>query len=477
MALHLYNTLTRKKEPFTPLHKGRVTLYTCGPTVYDAAHIGNLRTYVFEDVLRRWLEYGHGNEVMQAMNITDVEDKIIKASKAKTVVEMDAYTSQYVEQFFSDLQALNIEKAERYPQATAYIDQMVGFIKRIIANGFAYERDGSVYFDVQKYHQAHRYGRLLKIDFKGFAAGHRIDNDEYDKESVQDFALWKAADKDTPGWDSPWGYGRPGWHIECSVMAKADLGETIDIHAGAVDLVFPHHENEIAQSQAAQGEPLAKYWLHAEHLLVDGKKMAKSAKNYYTLADITEKGFEPVHLRMLFLQAHYTSKLNFTWDSLQAAKESYERIQAFYDRLAEAGGRAEGAQSEVPDEDPRAVARLIAQAKERFAAAMDDDLNTAEALAAVFDFIRDANALIDDGELGDAELAAVLGALKDFNQTLGVIMLTVTEVPEEVEELLDHREKAREDKDFAQADTLRKQIEKAGFTLEDTATGPRLRKK
>lgn len=469
MSLKLYNTLTRKKDPFKPIHKGTVTLYTCGPTVYDAVHIGNLRTYVWEDVLRRWLKYGHHYRVTQAMNITDVEDKIIAASEAKTVAEMGAYTAQYAERFFADLKALNIEPVEQYPRATEYIDQMIAFIGQIIASGFAYERDGSVYFDVKAYRDKHRYGRLLTIDFAGFEDGHRIDNDEYDKENVQDFALWKAAAKDTPGWDSPWGYGRPGWHIECSVMAKADLGEIVDIHAGGVDLLFPHHENEIAQSQAAYGKPLAAYWLHAEHLLVDGQKMAKSARNFYTLDDIAEKGFEPVHLRMLFLQSHYKSKLNFTWDSLAAAKESYERIQSFYDRLADVADSSQ--------EDSQAVAKLLVQAQERFAAAMDDDLNTAEALAAVFDFIRDANALIADGELGVEELGSVLETLQGFNQVLGVLMLEVTEIPEDIQELIDAREQARKEAEYDLADDYRKQIEAAGYRLEDTDDGPRARQK
>ena len=467
-GVKLYNTLGRKLEEFTPSKGKKVTLYTCGPTVYDAAHIGNLRTYVWEDTLRRWLKYGHNYEVKQAMNITDVEDKIIAASKAKTVEEMDAFTAPFLERFFADIDALGIEQAEQYPKATEYVEKMIDFINRIIEKGFAYERDGSVYFEVQKYHEAHGYGKLLNIDFAGFEQGHRIDNDEYDKESVQDFALWKAAPKDTPRWDSPWGYGRPGWHIECSAMAKADLGETIDIHTGAIDNIFPHHENEIAQSQAAQGKPLSRFWLHAEHLRVDGEKMAKSAGNFYTLTEVTEKGFTPAHLRMLYLTAHYRSKLNFTWDSLAAAKESYDRIQGFLLRLSEAkpGGTKR----------PEAVTALGETARSKLQQSMDDDLNTAEALAGLFDFIRDLNTLMDKGELDEGEVEGVREVLTDFDQVLGVVSPQTIEVPPDVQSLVDEREGARKGGDFSESDRLRDQIAALGFSVEDTDHGPRVRK-
>ena len=474
MSLTLYNTLTRQKEPFKPHKTGQASLYTCGPTVYDAAHIGNLRTYVWEDVLRRWLEHGHGLKVTQVMNITDVEDKIIAGSQAKTVKDMRAYTKPFERQFFADLAMLGVEPAEQYPHATEAIPQIIALIEQILAAGYAYERGGSVYFDVQKYHQDHRYGRLLNIDFEGFAEGQRIDNDEYDKESAQDFALWKAAPKDSPGWKSPWGrekWGRPGWHVECSAMAGAKLDGAADIHAGAVDLIFPHHENEIAQTKAATGQPLARYWLHAEHLLVDNAKMAKSAGNYYTLTDIAARGYRPQSLRLLFLQAHYRSTLNFTWPSLDAAATSLQRIQEFYNRLA--------VPVDAAKEDPEAVAVLLAAARKRFAAALDDDLNTAEALAAVFDLVRSANALIDSGKLDENDLGAVLAALTEFNDVLGVFEFAPVEVavPAAVTKLVAEREAARESDDFAAADTLRKKIAKAGFTVEDTPNGPRLRKK
>ena len=466
--MKLFNTLRRKKEAFEPSRK-TVSLYACGPTVYDAAHIGNLRTYVFEDVLRRWLRHGHGYRMKQVMNITDIEDKIIAGAKAKTLAGVRAFTKPHEQRFFADLTALGIERAEAYPKATEHVERMIGLIERILEAELAYERDGSVYFDVRKYNDRHGYGTLQNVDLSGFGSQARIDNDEYGKEQAQDFALWKAEPKDRPGWRSPWGYGRPGWHVECSAMAEAGFGALpIDIHAGAVDLTFPHHENEIAQIRAATGKDLARFFMHGEHLLVDGEKMAKSEGNVVTLVDLGEKGFRPVHLRMLFTQAHYRSKLNFTWESLAAAKESYERLQAFYDRIATA--------PEPATEDPAAVAKLIADARQRFTAAMDDDLATAEAVAAVFDFIRDGNALIDAGELDEGDLGAVLRAFKDWNDVLGVLSLEVMKPPAAVAKLAKEREASRGRNDYEASDALRKRIEAKGWAVEDTAAGPRLRK-
>ncbi len=470
MTLALYNTLSRKKEPFEPAAK-TVRMYVCGPTVYEAAHIGNLRTYVFEDILRRWLRRGQGYRVKQVMNITDIEDKIIAGAKAKTLDDVRAFTKPHEQRFFADLRTLGIEQAESYPKATEYVPQMIALIERILEAGFAYEREGSVYFDVRRYNDSHGYGALQKIDLSGFNSQARIDNDEYDKETAQDFALWKAEPVGAPGWTSPWGHGRPGWHIECSAMAEAELGGTlpIDIHAGAVDLTFPHHENEVAQTKAATGKDLARFFVHGEHLLIDGAKMAKSEGNVVTLEDVAAKGYQPVHLRILFLQAHYRSKLNFTWKSLAAAKESHGRVQAFYDRLATAPVPAA--------EDPAAVAKLIAEARERFDRAMDDDLNTAEALAAVFDFVRDGNALIDQGELDDADLGAVLGALKEWNAVLGVFMLQAGRPPAAVTKLAAERQASRERGEYQAADELRQRIEAKGWLVEDTSDGPRLRKR
>lgn len=466
--LKLYNTLSRKKESFKPLQKGKVSFYTCGPTVYDAAHIGNLRTYVWEDVLRRWLEYGHGLKVKQVMNVTDVEDKIYRSSEAKTVGEMKQWTKRFERQFHADLKALRVKPATKYPRATDYIPQIITMVKKIIRAGFAYERGGSVYFDVRKYNRQHRYGQLLNIDFGGFEAGHRIDNDEYDKNTVQDFALWKKLGRGIPGWKSPWGLGRPGWHIECSVMAKRELGATIDIHAAAVDLKFPHHENEIAQSQTANGRPLARVWLHGEHLLVDGHKMAKSAGNFYTLADIKTKGFSPAVLRLLYLGAHYRSKLDFTWESLKGAEAAYQRIQDVLYRLSKAEPVTRAGL-------PNTKAKI--NTKERdFKAALDDDLNTAEALAVAFALVSDLNDWLDAGQFGAAGLVEARRVLDFFHHVLGVFNLDPIKIPRKVAALVDRREQARRDKDFDTADELRGDIAGAGYEVEDTEHGPRLRK-
>ena len=466
MTLSLFNSLTKHKEEFRPATQDQISFYACGPTVYDAAHIGNLRTYVFEDTLRRWLEEGHGLKVRLVMNITDVEDKILAASQAKTVAEMRSFTKPFEQRFHDDLAALSIQPAEAYPRATDNLPAIIRLIEAILKAGFAYERDGSVYFDVRKYDAAQTYGRLTKIDFAGFADGHRIDNDEYDKDNVQDFALWKAAPGDSPGWDSPWGHGRPGWHIECSAMAAGELGAPVDIHAGAVDLKFPHHENEIAQTQAGQGTELARTWVHAEHLLVDGAKMAKSAGNFYTLADVTDKGFEPSDLRLLFLQSHYRSKLNFTWDSLHGARKAAERLADLHARLHEAFKAGS-----LP-----ALSKAVEQAQQRFDAAMDDDLNTPEALAALFDLTREANTLLDGGNPAPAEVLAVQGFLSRCAKVLGLPDWQPTDAPAPVRQLVEARETARQAGDFSRSDELREQLSQLGWSVEDTDAGPRLRK-
>lgn len=464
--LKLHNTLTRSKDEFKPLKPGSVGLYTCGPTVYGPAHIGNLRTYVFEDVLRRWLKYGHELEVTQVMNITDVEDKILRDSQAKTVAEMAAYTEPFTEKFHADLAALGVEVVEQYPRATQYIPQMIVLIEKIVAAGFGYKRDGSVYFDVRKYNDAHGYGKLLKIDFEGFSE-HRIDNDEYEKDNIQDFALWKAESADSVGWDSPWGHGRPGWHIECSAMSAELLGQPFDIHTGGVDNIFPHHENEIAQSQAANGSDLARTWLHAEHLLVDGAKMAKSENNFYTLDDVREKGFDPLVLRMLYVSAHYRSKLNFSWKSLEAAKASLDRIGEFMLRLGEP--------VDAGAENPGQVADLLQGAKKRFVAAMDDDLNTPEALASVFDLMRELNQLLDNGNIESGEVEAIKDQFDFYDRVLGVVHGADVVVPAEIQELADARESARQAKNWAESDRLRDALAAQGWSVEDTSHGPRLR--
>ena len=472
MALRLYNTLTRSKEAFTPRETGKVSLYTCGPTVYGPAHIGNLRTYVFEDVLRRWLKYCHRLDVTQAMNVTDVEDKIIANSGASSIEEMAAYTAPFTQQFKDDLAALNIEPAEHYPAATAHIPQMITLIEQVIERGYGYEKDGSVYFDVQKYHQdginsgEWKYGELLNLDLEHFDH-HRIDNDEYGKESVQDFALWKVEAPDSPGWESPWGFGRPGWHIECSAMARKVFGGEIDIHTGGVDNIFPHHENEIAQTRAATGESLARYWLHAEHLLVDGKKMAKSAGNFRVLADLTNQ-HPPLALRLLFLQAHYRSKLNFTDSSLAAAAQTLDSISAFVERVHQ----------EAPDGIASdTITDAVTAVRQAFTAAMDDDLGTPEALAAVFELMKPVNSRLATGGFTSGDADSVKQLLSEVDRATGLFGYTAQSLPAPVVKLLKQRQAAREVGEYEASDRLRAEIEAAGYLVKDTAEGQQLRKR
>ncbi len=468
MSLQLHNTLARSKQPFQPAGKV-VQMYTCGPTVYAPAQIGNLRSFVFADLLRRWLEHGHGWAVQQVINITDVEDKIIRDSHATSVAEMQAWTKPFEQKFRDDLTALGVADAAAYPHATEDVPQMINLIERISTNGYAYERDGSVYFDVQQYHRAEGYGKLLKIDFAGFAAGQRVDNDEYAKEAIQDFALWKAVGADQPGWDSPWGRGRPGWHIECSAMVGAELTEPIDIHTGGVDLIFPHHENEIAQTKAATDSDLARFWVHGEHLLVDGQRMGKSLDNYYVLDDLHEHNFAPIDLRMLFVSAHYRSKLNFTWESLAGARASWQRIQEFLMMLSEEQPAGSS------DQSAKLLAALEAT-KQRVHQAMDDDLNSPEALAAVFGLIRTFNAAHRDGTLAEAEATAAHQLMQWLDQVFGVFALAPSPVPEEIRSLVQQRDAARAAGDYAASDRLRDQITKLGWSVEDVASGSRIRK-
>lgn len=466
--LKLYNTLSRSKEDFRPRVPGEVSLYTCGPTVYDTQHIGNLRTAVFADTLKRWLAYGESYDVTHVVNITDVEDKIINRSGVATVPEMQAWTKQFEDKYYSDLAALRVEPADKYPHATDFIPQMIAFIEKIVAADLAYVSDGSVYLNVRRYNDQYGYGKLLRVDFAGFAGNHRIDNDEYDKENAQDFALWKAESQDKPGWESPWGYGRPGWHLECSVMVKEELGLTIDIHTGAVDLIFPHHENEITQSQAANGEPLANFWVHAEHLLVDSAKMAKSAGNFYTLDDVTKKGFAPAVLRLLYLQAHYRSKLNFTWESLKAAVAGYERIQQTLRRLQERT-------TLLPPDTGRFFE--VGQVRLDFNQAMDDDLSTPEALAVIYELLKNVNAALDADELTETQREDLRTFFHYAHRVLGVFELEERVIPDTVQQLVEQRENARKDKDFSAADRLRDELAALGWDVEDTAQGQRLRKR
>ncbi|HNW92907.1 MAG TPA: cysteine--tRNA ligase [bacterium] len=468
MSIRYYNTMTRCAEEFIPLVPGTARMYTCGPTVYNFPHIGNFRAYVFEDLLRRHLTY-RGYAVTQVMNLTDVDDKTIRGANAQGV-PLAAYTQPFVDGFFADLAALNIDRAEHYPRATGHIPEMLAIIEKLMARGIAYRADdGSVYFSIEQYlASGARYGRLVKLDFEQQRASGRVNHDEYEKETVADFALWKAysADDGAVVWDSPWGKGRPGWHIECSAMAMKYLGPTFDLHTGGVDNAFPHHENEIAQSEAANGVPFVRYWLHCAHLMVEGEKMAKSKGNFYTLRDLLAKGHDPLAVRYLLLSAHYRMSLNFTMDGLAQAHTAVQRLQQFRARLDEPGPAGETA--------PETAAALTA-AGEKFGGSLDDDLNISPALAAVFDLMRHANARLD-ADAPETERAALRAAFDRFDTVLGVMRpAAVAADPEAaaIDALVAARQAARKAKNFAESDRLRAELTRRGIVVEDTPKGPR----
>lgn len=463
--IRFFNTLTREKEMFFPIEKGKVRMYTCGLTVNDFGHIGNFRAFVFEDVLRRWLEY-RGFKVTQVMNLTDVDDKTIKASR-KRGVPLKECTERYIRAFFEDAATLDIEKAEYYPKATEHIPEMVALVTKLLEKGYAYRgEDGSIYFNISKFKD---YGKLAKIKVENLKLGARVKVDEYAKEEAQDFALWKAWDKEDGEvfWETPFGKGRPGWHIECSAMSMKYLGETLDIHCGGVDNLFPHHENEIAQSEAATGKKFVNYWLHNEHLLVEGRKMAKRLGNYYTVQDLTTKGFDPKAIRYLLLATHYRQQLNFTFDGLEAAKNTLERLTNFVRRLLDAGGRGSG--------EPLRL--LIGRVQKGFEEAMDDDLNVSVALAALFDFVRDVNNIIDGNMLSKGQGEEIYNLMLRFDKVLGVIGEIKREerLPKEVEELILKREEARKAKDWKTADEIRQRLRAMGILIEDTSQGVKWR--
>src|SRR5262250_1778319 len=405
--LRLHNTLSGKTEPFVPLRAGEVKMYTCGPTVYDYAHIGNFRTFVFQDILCRYLKQ-RGLKLTHVMNLTDVDDRII-ANAAAAKVGIRDYTEKYAQAFFADCKALSIQAPEHWIRATDHIPDMVKLIEELRQKSFTYDSEGSIYYRIAKFPQ---YGKLSRIDLTGIQAGARVDNDRYEKESARDFALWKAPKPGEHFWETEIGAGRPGWHIECSAMAMKFLGETLDIHTGGIDLAFPHHENEIAQSEGATGKPFSRYWLHAEHLLVEGEKMSKSLGNFYTLRDLFAKGHKPSSLRFALASVPYRRQLNFTFDGLRQAASSVERLRTFADRLK---------QGRFPAGSNPAMAERITKAANDFDSGLSDDLNTAVALAAIFDFVREANIAMDKGEFKQAEVAAAQDFLVKFDQVFAVI--------------------------------------------------------
>lgn len=472
IPIHLYNTETRKKEVFRPRMNNHVRMYTCGPTVYHYAHIGNFRTYVFEDLLRRTLKF-FGYQVTQVMNITDVDDKTIRGT-IETGESLLDYTQPYKNAFFVDIQQLGIERAENYPCATDYIPHMIDFIHKLLDKGIAYKsKDKSIYYSIDK---CPHYGRLshLKLDELKVGAGdERVASDEYDKENVGDFVLWKAYDHKRDGkiyWESPFGPGRPGWHLECSAMAMNLLGETIDIHVGAVDNIFPHHENEIAQSEAYSGKKFVTYWLHSEHLIVNQKKMSKSLGNFYTLRDLLNKGYTGLEVRYMLMHIHYRTQLNFTFDGMEGAKKSYHRLNDFIQRMQEI------ADLKV---EPSGSCRIdLQQAIHLFSEALADDLNISSALAAIFDMMHAINSLSDKNVLNGGDAIEVLYVMQSFNRVLGFLEFEqVDEVPAYLQEMLQKREEARENKNWTLADQLRHEIIASGYVIEDTVQGPRLKKK
>ena len=465
--MQIFNTLSRRLETFEPVEPGRVRLYTCGPTVYNDAHIGNFRAYVFEDLLRRQLK-AEGWNVTQVMNITDIDDKTIRGSLAAGL-SLREYTDRYTRAFFEDLKVLNIEPAEHYPAATDHIEEMVELIQRLFDNGYAYRSDdGSVYYDLGKFKS---YGRLARLDLSGLRSGARVAQDEYDKENVADFALWKAwdeADGDV-AWESPWGRGRPGWHIECSAMSMKYLGESFDIHTGGVDNMFPHHENEIAQSEGATGKPFVKYWMHCGYLVVDGAKMSKSLGNFHTLRDIVEKGYTGREVRYVLLGGHYRQPLNFTFDALDAARAALARLDDFIARLSEHAALAEdgGGAGTTPDWAEKGLAG--------FRAAMNDDLNMPEALSAVFSTVHAGNKALDAGALDAAGAGAALAAVIETDRVLGLLHAKEDKPTPQVLDIAEQRGRAREQKDWAEADRLRDELAGMGWEVRDTPDGPKLK--
>jgi cysteinyl-tRNA synthetase len=470
MTLHLHNTLTGRKEEFRPLEPGLARLYTCGPTVWDYSHVGNGRAYLVYDLLRRHLEVS-GYRVRHVMNITDVDDRIIeRAAAAGTTIS--EFTRRYEEAFFEDLRALRAREADLYPRATGHVEEMIALIERLIEGGHAYEADGDVYFRIASFPA---YGALAHLDRAGLRPGARVATDKYEKESATDFALWKRAqpadERAGAAWDAPFGRGRPGWHIECSAMAMEYLGETLDIHAGGIDLLFPHHENEIAQSEAATHHPFARYWVHSEHVRdATGAKMSKSLGNFTTIRELLAAGHDPLAVRLFLLgNAHYRQRMPLSEKGLHDAAAQLRRLRDFAGRVrrAEPGLRV----------DDSALFQTVREARDAYRAALDDDLNLPEGLGQVFEVVREANVALDADRVGPAALAALLGLLDDVDAHLDVLGQNQGEeqatLDEAVERLIREREEARSARDFATADRIRDELRERGVVLEDSRDGVR----
>jgi len=466
--LKLFNTLSREKETFVPLRAGEVRIYSCGPTVYNHPHIGNLRTFLWGDILRRYLEY-RGFRVRQVMNITDVEDKIIRNANAAGQ-DIATYTAPYIEAFHAALAELRIRPADAYPRATEYIPQMVALVEQLTGRGHTYVADGSTYFKVAS---LEKYGQLSPVEIDTASGFSRIESDEYEKESARDFVLWKAKKEDEPSWPASIGEGRPGWHLECSAMSMDLLGETFDIHTGAVDLIFPHHENEIAQSEGATGKPFVRFWIHGEHLNIDQQKMSKSIGNIYTLREIREMNYDALALRYALLSVPHRTKLNFTMQSLDDAKNALARIGSFLIRVDELSKSGPHGAKESDGHAEELIGKFLIAFEE----AMDDDLNTAGALAALFTLIRDGNVAMDAGRITPADAEGIRTALIKVDPVLDVYPKREENLDAEIEELIAQRNAARKARNFAESDRIRDLLVSKDILLEDTPGGVRWRRK
>lgn len=475
MALRFYNTLTQEVEVFRPLKDNTVRMYTCGPTVYNFVHIGNFRTFTFQDLLRRWLRY-RGYQLNHVMNVTDVEDKII-VNAAKEGKSIEDYTAGFTKAFFEDAAALRLEQPEHVASATKHIPEMVKAIEQLTAKGCTYTSEGSTYFRISTFPQ---YGKLSHNDFSGIRAGARVDVDEYDKADARDFVLWKAPKGNEPAWETPFGAGRPGWHIECSAMAMSYLGETLDIHAGGIDLVFPHHENEIAQSESITGRTFARFWMHSEHLHIESQKMSKSLGNFYTLRDLLAAGHHPEAIRYLLASVPYRKKLNFTFEGLKGAAKSIERLRDFELRLTS---------TKFPPGRNEELSDRAREAIRQFEEGMDDDLNTAEALAAIFEYVRATNTAIDEERFREENRWDAARVLEVFDSVFDVLKVGENGAAQastseagglndgEVEAYIEERARAKKARNFARSDEIRALLLEKGVVLEDTKDGVRWKRK
>jgi cysteinyl-tRNA synthetase len=473
MVLKIYNTLTRKKEIFKPIKPGFVGMYTCGPTVYDFAHIGNLRAFVFQDFFKRYLKY-KGYKVKHVMNITDVDDKTIKNSRREGI-SLEEYTKRYKKAFFEDLEKLNIQKADIYPEATKHIKEMVELVKVLIKKGYAYKgKDGSVYYDISEFKE---YGKLSHLKLKKLKLGARVSHDEYEKEEMADFALWKAWSPEDGDvfWETEIGKGRPGWHIECSAMSMKYLGKTFDIHMGGIDLIFPHHENEIAQSEAATGQKFVNYWVHNEHLIVEGRKMSKSLGNFYTLRDLGD--YDPMAIRYVLLSTHYRQQLDFSMNKIKEAENVLKKLRDFISNVATISSNTKDAKED------ESVEKMVNNLLKNFEEAMDNDLNISLALKHVFDFVNEINSLISEGKLGSRQAREVENVILKIDSVLGLrldeykeVWYDMDDAEPEIRKLLLQREDFRKKKEWKKADEIRNKLKDIGIIVEDTEHGPRWKK-